>query len=59
MAWALLRKGNLKRETELLLIAAQNNVTMTNCIKAEIDNTQQNCKCRLCGDKNETKMIVL
>ena len=44
-----LRKGNLKRETESLPIAAQNNAIRTNHIKARIDKTQQNSKCRLCG----------
>ena len=42
------------RETESLLIAAQNNALRTNYIKARIEKTQQNSKCRLCGDKNET-----
>ena len=36
-----------------LLKAAQNNTIKTNHTKAKIDNTQQNCKCRLCGDKDE------
>ena len=52
--WHLLRKGNLKRETEALLIAAQDNAIRTNHIKARIDKTQQNSKCRLCGDRDET-----
>ena len=51
--WTWLRKGNLKRETESLLIAAQNNA-ITNHIKARIDKTQQNSKCRLCGGRDET-----
>ena len=34
-----LRKGNLKRETESLLIAAQDNAIRTNYIKARIDKT--------------------
>ena len=37
-----------------LLIAAQNNAIRTNHIKARIDKTQQNSKCRLCGDRDET-----
>ena len=53
-SWTWLRKGNLKRETESLLIAAQNNAIRTNHIKARIDKTQQNSKCRLCGDRDET-----
>ena len=48
------RKGNCKRETESLLIVAQNNAIRTNKIKARIDKTQQNCKCTLCGDRDET-----
>ena len=45
-----LRKGNLKREMEPLLIAAQNNAIRANHIKARIDKTKQNRRCRLCGD---------
>ena len=41
-----LRKGNLKRETEYILIAAPNNY-----FKAKIDNT---LKYKLCGDGDET-----
>ena len=52
--WTWLRKGNFKRETESLLIAAQNGAIRTNHIKARIDKTQQNSKCRLCGDRDET-----
>ena len=52
--WTWLRKGNFKRETESLLIAAQNNAIRTNYIKARIDKMQQNSKCRLSGDRDET-----
>ena len=48
--WTWLRKGNLKRETESLLIATENNTIRTNHIKTK----QQNSKCRLCSDRNET-----
>ena len=48
--WSWLRKGNFKRETESLLIVAQDNAIRTNHIKARIDKTQQNSKCRLCVD---------
>ena len=43
--WTWLRKGNLKRETESLLIATQDNAIRTNHIKARIYKTQQNSKC--------------
>ena len=52
--WTWLRKGNFKGETESLLIAAHNNAIRTNHIKARIDKTQQNSKCRQCGDRDET-----
>ena len=52
--WTWLRKGNFKRETESLLIAAQESFIRTNHIKARINKTQQNSKCRLCGDRDET-----
>ena len=42
--WTWLRKGNFKRETESLLIAAQNNAVRTNHIKVRIDKMQQNSK---------------
>ena len=52
--WTWLRKGNLKRETECILIVAQINAIGTNYAKAKIDKTQQNSKCRLCDDRDET-----
>ena len=52
--WTCLRIANFKRETESLLIAAQDNAIRTNHIKARIDKTQQNSKWRLCGDRDET-----
>ena len=47
-------KGNFKRETESLLMAVKNSVIRTNHIEARIDKTQQNSKCRLCCDRDET-----
>ena len=52
--WTWLRKGNFKWETNSLLIAAQNNVVRTNHVKARIDKTQQNSKCTLCSDRDQT-----
>ena len=51
--WTWLRKENLKREIKSLLIAAQNNAIRTNYIKAKIDQTQLNSRCRFCGDRDE------
>ena len=52
--WTWLRNQNFKRKTESLLIAAQNNAIRTNHIKARIDKTQQNSRCRLCGERDDT-----
>ena len=57
--WSWLRKGNFKRETESLLLAAQNNAGRTNHIKARIDKTQQNSICWLCGDRDETINYII
>ena len=57
--WTWLRKRNLQRETESLLIAAQDNAIKTNHIKAKIDKTQQNSKCKRCGDRDETINHIL
>ena len=47
------------RETESLLIVAQNNAIRTNYIKARINKTQQNSRCRLCGDRDETNNHII
>ena len=57
--WTWLIKGNFKRETESLLIAAENNAVRSNNIKARIDKTQQNSKCKLSGDRDETINHIL
>ena len=57
--WTWLKKAKLKRETESLLIAVEDNAIRTNHIKARIDKTQQNSKCWLCGDRDETINIII
>ena len=52
--WTWLRKGNIKRETDSLQIAAQNKAIRTNHIKERIYKMQQSSKCRLCDDRDET-----
>ena len=52
--WMWLRKRNLKRKTESLLIAAQNNSIRTSHIKARIDEMLHNSRCRLCANRDET-----
>ena len=57
--WTWLRKGNFKRGTESLLLAAQDSAIRINHIKVRIDKTQQNSKCRLCGDRDETINYII
>ena len=57
--WTRQRKGNLKRETKSLLKAAQNNAIRTHDIKAKINKTQQNSKCRLCSYRDETINFII
>ena len=52
--WIWLRKENLERKTEFHLIAAPNNTIWINHVKAKIDKTQQNSKCRLHSNRDET-----
>ena len=51
--WMWLRKAGLKRETESLIMAAQEQAIRTNLIKSKIDKSQQESKCSMCGDSEE------
>ena len=46
-------KGELKRETESLILAAQEQALNTNSVKARIYHLQENDTCRLCGGAAE------
>ena len=52
--WLWLRDGSIKRETESLIMTAQEQAIRKNAIKAKIDKTQAESKCRLCGKVDET-----
>ena len=49
-----LRSGRLKKETEGLIVAAQDQVLSTNAIKVKIYKQNGSPMCRLCGVKEET-----
>ena len=51
-----IRNGFLKKETEGMLFAAQEQALTTNSIKEKIDKQAVSAKCRLCGTKEETVM---
>ena len=54
MIWAGLKIGNLKEETESLLITGQNNAIRTDYTQAKIFNSLKNSKYKLCGGRHET-----
>ena len=52
--WAWMRKGYLKKETEGMIIAAQDQALRTNWIKKNIDKQDISEKCRMCGERDES-----
>jgi len=53
-SWQWLKRGSLKRQTESLIIAAQDQALRTNYRKARIEKTTNVATCRLCKEKDET-----
>ena len=53
-SWRWLRNGYLKKETEGLILAAQEQALRTNSIKHSIDKTSETPLCRLYGESTET-----
>ena len=52
--WAWLQNGDLKRETESLIVAAQNQSIRINLVKARIDKSQEDSLCRMCRKVDES-----
>ena len=52
--WAWLHNGDLKRETESLIVAAQNQSIRTNLVKTRIDKSQGDSFCRVCRKVDES-----
>ena len=57
--WDWLRRGNLKRETEGMLMAAQGQALRTKYIRKVIDKEDVAATCRLCGERDETVAHVV
>ena len=58
--WEWLKDGSLKRETESLIFAAQEQAIKTNYIKCKIDKIQElMSRCRMCGSSGETVHHIL
>ena len=53
-SWAWLNKGDLKKEPEGLITAAQDQALRTNAMKAKIEKQDLSPLCRMCGAKDET-----
>ena len=57
--WGLIRKGYLKKGTEGLVLAAQEQALRTNWIKKNIDGQDISEKCRMCGKMDESIVHVI
>ena len=55
----MLRDRSINKETESPIMEAQEEAIRTNVIKAKIDKTQAESKCRLCGKVDETVKHIL
>ena len=52
--WAWFQNGDLKRETESLIVAVQHQNIRTNLVKAKIDKSQGDSLCRVCRKVDES-----
>ena len=53
-SWVWLQNGHLKRETEGLIVAVQNQSITANLVKAKIDKSQKDTLCRLCKEADDS-----
>ena len=53
-SWKWLTNGYQKKETEGMLMAAQDQALRTNWISVMIDKRQESAMCRMCGERDET-----
>ena len=53
-SWMWLEKGHLKKNTEGMIMAAQSQLIRTKAIKAKIDKSEEESRCRMCRAKDET-----
>ena len=51
--WDWLRKGDLKKETEGMITAAQDQALRTKALKAKVEKQDLSPLCRMCGVKDE------
>jgi hypothetical protein len=53
-SWQWLKRGSLKRQTESLITAAQDQALGTNYRKAKIEHSRESALCRMCKTRDET-----
>ena len=58
-SWRWLQNGYLKKETEGMIFAAQEQALRTNSVKCYIDKTNDSPLCRLCGKSSESVWYVV
>ena len=56
--WEWLKMGYMKKGTEAMITAAQDQALRTNWIKAKIDGQDCSPKCRLCNEEDESSMHI-
>ena len=54
-----IRTGELKKETEGLIFAAEDQALRTNAVKVRIENQNASSKCKMCGSHDETVQHIL
>ena len=57
--WEWLRRGELKRETEGLITAAQDQSLRTNVMKARIEKSDVSNMCRMCNAAGDTVFHIV
>ena len=57
-SWEWLKSGYMKKGTEAMITAAQDQALRTNWIKAHIDGHDCSPMCRLCNEKEESAMHI-
>ena len=58
-SWKLLKKGWMKKNTEDLLMAAQDQALPTRNYKVTIMKEEGSKKCGMCGERDETVMHII
>lgn len=58
-SWQWLKRGSLKRQTESLITAAQDQALGTNYRKAKIEHSRESALCRMCKTKDETVTHII